>query len=283
MFLLLMIAQCLLLASFPAKYQENSTWYAFVAFIVPALGVSWWWITSHEEKIHQLLYVWFSYIFFGLVPMVGIVFALTEDKLDRNQEFGPNVLKICLNFTPLLLLLLLNTAAVPRYRKLLTGLSFMMTIDIFDGNDLLRMVIDENIENTAGHKFGIPKSFMRAVLSFALITFLLSPYEMMAKLLVERQDGKKCFQCLNAVNGLIQVVQNLVVLGLRLAVFLGYKWDASMFMAKNVIMIIFRTLECVYVFCDGGSDGRGQREEAEHPLNARPPPTAPPAACVDKA
>ncbi|WP_459806238.1 hypothetical protein, partial [Herbidospora sp. RD11066] len=69
-FLLLMIGQCLLLASFPAKYGNNSTWYAFLVFIVPALGLSWWWITSREEKIRRLFYVWLSYVWFGLVPMV---------------------------------------------------------------------------------------------------------------------------------------------------------------------------------------------------------------------
>lgn len=270
-FLLLMIGQCLLLASFPAKYRNNSTWYAFLVFIVPALGLSWWWITSREEKIRRLFYVWLSYVWFGLVPMVVIVFALIAEKMDRNQAFDSNILKISLGITPVLLLLLLNSGADPRYRKVLTELSFAMTVDLFDGNELLRTVIDVNNANASG-QFGVPRSFVKALLSFACITFLLSPVEMIGKLFLLYRDEKDCFQCLN---GGLQVCLNLTVLGLRLGIFLGYRWDASMFIAKNIIMICARSLACVPAFRDGEGE---RRDEEEHRQIARPPPTAPPAA-----
>ena len=265
---MLMVGQCLILASFPAKYGDNSKWYAFLVFIAPALGVSWWWITSSEDKVRQLVYVWFSFVWIGLVPMVGIVFGLTAEKLDSNQAFSPNVLKISLGITPLLLLLLLNSGANPRYRKVLTELSFAMTVDIFDGNELLRTVIDVNNENPAEGQSGIPRSFARALLSFACITFLLSPIEMVGKLFLLYRDEKMCFHCLY---GAIQVILNTAVLGLRLGMFLGYKWDASLFIAKNVIMIVARSLACVPAFCGGGGE-HGAEENRRH---ARPPPTAP--------
>ena len=201
--------------------------------------------------------------------MVGIVFGLTAEKLDSSQPYSPNVLKITLCITPLLLLLLLNSGADPRYRKVLTELSFAMTVDAFDGNELLRTVIDASNENAAEGQSGIPRSFTRALLSFACITFLLSPIEMVGKLFLLYRDEKVCFQC---IYGAIQVILNTAVLCLRLGMFLGYKWDASMFIAKNVIMIVARSLACVPAFRDGGGE-HGAEENRRH---ARPPPTAPP-------
>ena len=64
-FLLLMNTQCLLPASFPAKYRNNSSWYAFTVFVVPALGVlSWWWITSNREK-------WNTYFMSGCLMSIS--------------------------------------------------------------------------------------------------------------------------------------------------------------------------------------------------------------------
>lgn len=273
MLLLLMILQCWLLASFPAKYLKNSAWYAFFVLILPSLGITWWWITSSEDKIRRLFYVWLSYSWFGLVPMIGIVFTLTASKLDSNQPFDSNILKLSLGITPLLLLLLLNSGSDPQHRKALTELSFAMTVDIFDGNDLLHTVIDISKESVEG-QFAIPGSFSKAVLSFACIIFLLSPIEMIGKLFLLYQDEKMCFYC---VNDGLQVFLNAAVLGLRLGLFLGYKWDVSLFIFKNIILVFARTLICVPAIRCGQAERRDS--EAQQPIT-RPPPTAPPAAQV---
>lgn len=147
-FVMLMIAQCLLLASFPAKYQNNSAWYASLLLIAPVVGISWWWTSSssNERTIAKLVWsVWFAYVWVALVPMIGIVFGVTEDKLDRDQQFGPNDLKVSLCITPLLLMLLLNTGANSNSRQVIAALSVYMAIDVFDGNELLEIVIDESI------------------------------------------------------------------------------------------------------------------------------------------
>lgn len=271
--LLLMILQCWLLASFPAKYLNNSAWYAFFVFILPALGITWWWITSSEDKVRRLFYVWFSYSWFGLVPMVGIVFPLTADKLDSNQPFDSNILKLALGITPLLLLLLLNSGADPQFRKALTELSFVMTVDIFDGNELLHTVIDITNENVAS-RFSIPKGFVSALLSFACISFILSPIQMIGKLFLLYQDEKMCFRC---VNGGLQVFLNAAILGLRLGLFLGYKWNTSLFIFKNIIVIVARTMICLPVIRD--EQARRRNSQAQQPFT-RPPPTAPPASQV---
>lgn len=270
-FLTLMIAQCLLLASYPAKYQNNSSWYFFLLFITPAFVISWWRMNSDERtKDAQLFYVWFAYTWLGLVPMVGIVFGLTAEKLDKNKQFGPDELKIALSITPVILLLLLNTLADTARREEITVFSFKMTIDIFDGNELLQTVIDENVEN-----FGIPRSSIRALIAFACITFLLSPLEMAVHLLSEDQDERKVSA---GVNAIIQVCQNLILFGLRLGIWLGDGWNFSMFTVKNVIMIFVRCLECASA--RRGEENADRENSAAQP-SAPPPPAQNPAYAID--
>ena len=239
-FLTLLVGQCLLLASYPAKYHNNSIWYALLLFIAPAFGVSWWRFTSNERSDAQLVSVWFAYVWLGLVPVIGIVFGLTVEELDKNKQFGPDELKIALCITPLVLLLLLSNGEDTITREEITLLSYKMTIDLFDGNELLQIVIDENIET-----FGIPRSFMRALISFACITFLLSPLEMSARLLFTDPYQNKCTV---GINGFIQVCLNLTLFGLRLGIWLGEGWNYPFFTVKNVIMIFVRGFEFSNMF-----------------------------------
>ncbi len=252
-YLALLIAQCLLLASYPAKYQNNSSWYAFLLFIAPAFAISWWRIYSDERKDAQLVHVWFAYVYLGLVPMIGIVFALTAEELDKSKQFGPDELKLSLCITPLILLLLLSAGVDTITREKIILVSFKMFIDLLDGNELLQIVIDGNIEN-----FGIPRSFMKALISFACITFLLSPLEMAAHLLVTDEDKR---QGAVGIYGFFQVLHNITLFGLRLGIWLGEGWNFSMLIVKNVFMIFVRGLEFSYIF--------RREENAEQENNVR--------------
>ncbi|XP_078364371.1 uncharacterized protein LOC144648780 [Oculina patagonica] len=193
--------------------------------------------------------------------MIGIVFRLTAEKLDKSKQFGPDELKLSLCITPLILLLLLNTGELEETirREDVTLFTFKMTIDLVDGNELLQMVIDENIET-----FGIPRSFMRALIAFACFTFLLSPLEMAAHLLVKDQDNRRGAV---GIYGFFQVLHNIILFKLRLGIWLGQGWNFSMFIVKNVIMICVRGLEFSYTYRD---------EEDAEPENNVSLPSAPP-------
>ena len=54
--------------------------------------------------------MWVLYVWVALVPLIGAIFGRIEDDIDKETFFGPNVLKMTLCISPLLLLLLLNTA-----------------------------------------------------------------------------------------------------------------------------------------------------------------------------
>ena len=94
--------------------------------------------------------------------------------VDKNRFLGPNVLKVTACMTPLLLLLLLNTAKdAKEYKEVVSKLSYQMAVDLFDAVEMLDIVLDEK-----EHNYGIPKGFGLSMIVLACISFLLSPWQM---------------------------------------------------------------------------------------------------------
>ena len=76
--------------------------------------------------------------FNGCFISIAIVFVCVGDLLDKRRFLGPNVLKNVLGITPLLLLLLLNTAKDGgKYKEVVSKLCFYMTVDRFDSAEML--------------------------------------------------------------------------------------------------------------------------------------------------
>ena len=129
----------------------------------------WLCILQDEGKLRWLFAVWGFYTWLALVPITGINFGLVEDKLDNKAFLGPNVLKMSLSISPLLLLLLLKTANdSSEYGELVSKVSFQIALDLFDGIEMLEVVLEEN---ELSH--GVPKNFEKAIIAFAWISFLL--------------------------------------------------------------------------------------------------------------
>ena len=112
----------------------------------------------------------------GLVVSTIIVFATFVDNMDKGSLLG---LKVTLCITPILLLLLLNTAKdVKEHKDLLPWLCFAMALDLVDTIEMIDIVLDE-LEKE--HKHPIPKGFAYTMVAIACINFLLSPWQMLEK------------------------------------------------------------------------------------------------------
>ena len=71
-----------------------------------------------------------------------------ENKLEKAAFLGPNVLKMILCISPLVLPLLLNTASdCDEYRVLVSKLSLQITLNLFDGIEMLEVLMEENEVN----------------------------------------------------------------------------------------------------------------------------------------
>ena len=243
------------LASYPAEYKHNDGFYGLCAFFAPALLLRVY-IMCKEKRLQWLFAVWLLYVI-ALVILISIIFGGSEPiekKLDKEKFFGPNILKMTLCLSPFILLLLLSTGTDSiAYRELIWMLSLRIALDLFDGVEMLDVIIEESQVNNE-----ISDSFEKAILAFVCISFLLSPLQLI-EVKVDGFDDWKYRKCTMISRTTIQViVVNCVFLGLRLALYLRYGEDASIFIAKNVIIIFLGLFEicsaCKCCGCEYDSD-----------------------------
>ena len=57
LFFALTVSQCFLLASYPAKYKENSYWYGVASSFAPSL-IAWVVVLFKEAMLCRLFFVW---------------------------------------------------------------------------------------------------------------------------------------------------------------------------------------------------------------------------------
>ena len=238
------------LTSYPAEYKSNNAFYLLVLLFVPALVLWFWIILWNDENLQWLFAVWLAYVWIGLVPLIGTIFGGSdpiENKLDSQIFFGPNILKMTLCASPLLLLLLLSTATDSMsYRELIVILSLQIAIDLFDGVEMLEVILDENVVRR-----NIPRSFEEALIGFVCFSFFLSPLQLVE---IKIDDGDwKYHKWTSISRKTIQILAvNGVFLCLRLVLFLKYGKDASIFIAKNGITILLSLFEiCSTLECCG--------------------------------
>ena len=239
-FFVLVGLQSYSLASYPAKYKHHDGCYGLCALFAPALALRFY-IMCKEKKLQWLFAVWLLYVV-AFVIFIGIIFGGSEpieEKLDKEKSFGPNVLKMTLCLSPFILLLLLSTGTDSIvYRKLIWMLSLRIALDLFDGVEMLDVIIEESQDNNE-----ISDSFEKAILAFVCISFLLSPLQLI-EVKFDGFDEWKYRKCTMISRTTIQVLAvNCVFLGLRLALFLKFCKDASIFIAKNVIIIFLGLFE----------------------------------------
>ena len=100
-----------------------------------------------DKKLQLLFAVWTCYIV-GFVVFVMIIFGgdkPIKDNLDKAKFFGPNILKTTLCLALVIMSLLSSTGRdCIVYRDLIWQLSLRMALDLFDGEEMLDVVIEEN-------------------------------------------------------------------------------------------------------------------------------------------
>ena len=105
---------------------------------------------------------------------------------------------------------------------------------------MLDVVLDER-ENS----YGLKKGFGIAMITVACFSFLLSLFQMAENKL---ENGNRQIRKKRAIirNGIQMVCVNFIFLVIRLAIFIKYKKDESIFIGKNGIAIFLSALEIYY-------------------------------------
>ncbi|XP_068713400.1 uncharacterized protein [Montipora foliosa] len=246
-FFALLMIQCGFLTAYPAWYKEDARWIPVFLLYAPAL---FYWIHCllTQAELVRMFFTWLLYVVIALIPMIATIFAVVVvgDDLDTKNLLGPNVLKVMLCLTPLLFLLLVNTASDlgehKEYSALVIRLSLQITIDLFDTVEMLDIALDEREDNPST----ISKGFAIAMVAVACFSFLLSLFQLAENKLEEGKHTRRDRTAI--IRNVMQIVfVNSPFFFIRLVVLIEYKKDESIFMAKNAIAIILSCLEIYWI------------------------------------
>ena len=273
-----LIIQSLFLASYPARNEDKLGWYALGILFVPAAGF-WWWIdTNSNAGQGHVGYFWMIYMWVGFVPVTAIVFGCSLENVTSKGLLDPGTLKMALSITPLLFLFMIHTgiASSGFHLKKVNEWSAKATINLFDGIDLLGVLVDQN---------SIPRDVMNTLIAFACISFLWWPIA----LVLDRKacDSNYDFQnenkrCLHLTSYVVQVILDATFLGLRSGLSVDYNVNLSLFINKNIFMIAVNSWR-VFNTLIPGSNVTHSSEVSVVGTETIPQPTAPPQLTVGNA
>ena len=210
---------------------------------------------------------------FTLLVNIWIIFGTIGDKLDSRKFLGPNILKGVLCVTPPLLLLLLHNAddldRSNTRKHLVSKLSFRMVVDLFDVVSMIDIVLKDKGHGSTSYSNAniiinetqptiatsslttIPESFGLVMVAVASLSLLMSLWQLFENKL--SRDYTKIRFRTTVLRNLVQIVLvNLFFLIIRLIVYAMYKKDESIFITKNIISIVWSTLD-IRAHCESHS------------------------------
>ena len=243
----LYIVQASILVNFMADHINKFLW-GYVIFFLPSLVLLGCYLikcscAKNDDQLSVVWLIWATYIPPFLVA-VAVIFAKVVQHLDIDKTFGPNALKGTLCITPALLVLLLYLTICPTYRKSILSISVTAALDIFDSIEMLEIILLQNERDD----FQLSNDLKIAIIAFACGCFLISPLGLARNKMDD--DEIKERKGTSILYGLIQIFCiNLPFLILRLIVWFDCGYEASIFIAKNIISLVISVIE-IGVLCE---------------------------------
>jgi len=263
-FVVLVIAQCSIFAEYIRIYSSKEFLLALLSFSLLVL-ISWVVVLYLYRRSGQLSKLWLVWTVYVIVLgiFIGLIFGWLRERLDRDNFWGPNNLKITICMTPVIALVLIATANNSReYGDLVHRFYGGLVLELFDAIEVLAIVISpENLAssssvevqlnptlNSTNSTFNctlntlsvkLPSAFVIAIIALALLSFLLSPLELAENKLLdgegEHKLHKRMYLCRLVVKKLLV---NLALMIVRLVAWLEYKHEASIFIIKNATIMV---------------------------------------------
>ena len=196
---------------------------------------------SEDKDICFVCAIWGIYIV-AFTVTVAMIFCKVAEKLPKDDDLtlGINALKATLCIAPVLLILLLQLTICPSYRKPLLSLSIFAALNIFDGIEMLEIVL----MHYEGH-FDLNTATEKSIIAFACIGFLLSPLGLIRNKFEENGEIEEREEPSASIFlGPIEIIgTNVPFLVLRSVVWGKYKYEASIFIAKNIVSLVVGFVE----------------------------------------
>ncbi|CAB4000260.1 Hypothetical predicted protein [Paramuricea clavata] len=249
-FALYVVQACILLILVEKHHDIGAFATCIVLFLLVAVAVVIFfiflrkrelWYASEDKDIRFVWAIWGIYIVVFTIT-VAVIFCKVAEKLTKDQDLGINALKATLCIAPVLLILLLQLMICPSYRKPLLSLSIFAALNIFDGIEMLEIVL----MHYEGH-FELNTATENSIIAFACICFLLSPLGLIRNKF-EANGVVKEREKTSMILGPIEIIgTNLPFLILRAVVWGVYKYEASVFIAKNIVSLVVGFVEfCIH-------------------------------------
>ena len=241
-FALYIIQACILL-KFLVEHTDNSHsnlyWIGLGIYLAFAVAVFFavWKADGYAQANKEVLWVWgFWFIYILLYTIsVAIIFAKISHKLDKSETYGPNFLKAILCITPALLVLILQLVISPSYHKQVLALSVLAALDLFDGIEMLEIVLMQNdLVN-----FHLDDGVVICIIAFACLSFVLISLGLFCNKFddvdtVEKRSHRIAICCGLAVI----LLTNVPFLALRIYIWVDSGYEAAIFIAKNVVSLV---------------------------------------------
>ncbi len=242
---LLYFTQVSLLTSIMVVHFDDDKYIAWFLWFLPAVAYLIYffyrnWKLKYAEEdvdIRDVWLIWDLYIV-AYVLTVAMIFDRVAYKLTKQDDLGINALKMTLCFTPGMLILFLQLAICPSYRKSVLTLSILAGLNIFDGIEMLETFLMQN----EGH-FDLNAHTERSIIGFACICFLLSSFGL-ARNKFESDGEVKERTITSIIFGFLEIIgTNLPFLVIRSVIWKKHQYESAVFIAKNIVSLVVGAVE----------------------------------------
>lgn len=237
------IAQAAVFAHYASYYLENNLYYLIVLLVVPAMMICGHVMYFRTKQLNWQWLVWLVYVIFLLIPMACLLLRSEfTERLDKRNFFGPNVLKIAMCGAPAIALLLLTTAKDSQcYEGSVAQLCGSIALDLFDELELLEMLLNKD------EGLHLSTSLQTSIIAFVCVSFFLTALEM-GENEFDSHEMKRPGTAFYVFRLSFQLLfVNVPLLVIRLFVWFNYEHDASIFTAKNAIIIVTSLMEIIRI------------------------------------
>lgn len=268
----LMIAQGVFLDQYFYNYYKHGGSQSFICAYLPAVALLVWQqmvealagdpvtelegfdenFTTFKRLItgYHKMFTWLLYVVPSIIQYVWILSTFVED-IESSSFFGPRFLRIILCF-PSGVFLLLDTIEYAVKSEL--NVEWWRVFDLFDTVELLQILLVDR--NTSLPVDQTTKTFMLIFGSISLCFPAFSLWELQACRKIPSETARTNDTSNNERTRLVSRVRiasklcqlafvNVAFLVIRLVLFLDFKLDASMFVAKNIIAITVGVIEII--------------------------------------
>lgn len=199
---------------------------------------------TNPDELKVAYLAWLVYAV-GYTVQVSFIFKKFASKLDNagtSTIFGQNMLKLSLAITPMLFLLLVHAHhdAAPHsmrkyYIEILTG---SVTIDLMDSIEILEILFTDLPEHKPS------TSFENTIIAFACINVFLPTFALHA--VKQKKTWNDHFAPSKLLYNLCYIfLVNVPFFIIRVLLWAHYKQDVSVFLAKNIILIVMNSWDIV--------------------------------------